>query len=514
MGRDGQAVIEPGIAQCLQVGEGRIRSALEQLALAAHDRQGGAGTEDGEAADVTEGEVLVAFKPLLGTLAPEVLVAYLDQRAGLLILRRPGIYAFPHRSYQEFLAACQLSNQPGFAAALRERLRTDPKWWREVLLLGAGRIKRGGLGNVVALLNELLPEGPGDVPDRTDLHWQLASLTGQAMVETRLAEDAMGQPASEALLRRCRQWLVDLVEGGHLPPRDRAEAGDNLGQLGDPRFDPALFYLPAHFRGQPEPFLGFVEVPAGHFVMGSRKGEKDANDRELGNPPQLEMPYRYWIGRYPVTVAQCAAFIREEGYESECYWSANGFSWRLGQYDTTVEHKRTCANGWRVAPQHCAGNPCGGTSSGVSQTARSSACAGSRPWPTPHGSTAGSRMRARFTRAMRCACRLRPSGKRRPARVTGAATRGASRTGARNAQTSMKLALGILRRLASTRLARHPRAVWTSRAMSGSGREACTGTTLIEQTMERTLRMRQYHTCCGAVPGATVGGARVVRTAS
>ena len=42
-GRDGQPLIEPGIAQALQVGEDRIRAALEQLALAAHERQGAAG---------------------------------------------------------------------------------------------------------------------------------------------------------------------------------------------------------------------------------------------------------------------------------------------------------------------------------------------------------------------------------------------------------------------------------------------------------------------------------------
>ena len=33
LGRDGKPVIEPGIAQCLNVGEERIRAALEFLAL-------------------------------------------------------------------------------------------------------------------------------------------------------------------------------------------------------------------------------------------------------------------------------------------------------------------------------------------------------------------------------------------------------------------------------------------------------------------------------------------------
>ena len=49
VGRDGQPVIEPGIAQCLQVGDDLIRRALEELALGAHQRQGGGQqAEEGE----------------------------------------------------------------------------------------------------------------------------------------------------------------------------------------------------------------------------------------------------------------------------------------------------------------------------------------------------------------------------------------------------------------------------------------------------------------------------------
>jgi Sulfatase-modifying factor enzyme 1 len=40
-----------------------------------------------------------------------VLVNYLDTRAGLLIAGRERLYAFPHRSFQEYLAACYLANR-------------------------------------------------------------------------------------------------------------------------------------------------------------------------------------------------------------------------------------------------------------------------------------------------------------------------------------------------------------------------------------------------------------------
>ena len=336
-GPDGHAVVEPGIAQCLDMGEDRIRLALEALALQTHERQRGVGGEDGVAGDVTEADVLMAFKPLLGIVPPGVLLNYLNHRAGLLIARRDRVYAFPHRSFQEYLAACQLSNELDFAGAIRERLQTDPKWWREVWLLGAGRLKRGGLGAVVGVLNELLPQGPDEGPDKSDIHWHVASLVGQAIVATRLAEKAVGQRAAETLAKRCTSWLMRLLEGGHLSPRDRAEAGDVLGQLGDPRFGPNALCLPARYGAQPESFHGFVEVRAGPFVMGSKKGDEEAWEDEFGNPPSLQLPYGYWIGRYLVTVAQFAAFVVAGGYEEESWWTKLGRRWRSGAYDSQVE---------------------------------------------------------------------------------------------------------------------------------------------------------------------------------
>ncbi len=134
-----------------------------------------------------------------------------------------------------------------------------------------------------------------------------------------------------------RRWLVRLVEGGQLAPRERAEAGDVLGQLGDPRFDADFYFLPCRYRGQPEPRHGFVEITPGPFVMGSKKGDKDAWDDEYGNPAQLTIPYRYWIGRYPVTVAQYAAFLAAGGgAEDAAWWTATGRRWRSGEWDSQV----------------------------------------------------------------------------------------------------------------------------------------------------------------------------------
>ena len=62
--------------------------------------------------------------------------------------------------------------------------------------------------------------------------------------------------------------------------------------------------------------LGFVEIPKGPFLMGSdKKTDKKAEDNEI---PQHEVILpAYWIGRYPVTVAQFRDFIEDDGYRPE-----------------------------------------------------------------------------------------------------------------------------------------------------------------------------------------------------
>jgi len=185
-------------------------------------------------------------------------------------------------------------------------------------------------------LNALLPLEPDDMDFITDVHWRSAALVGQALTELRLLDKANEQYA--AMIKRAQKWLTKCIEEGHLSPRERAEAGDVLGQLGDPRFDAQRFYLPRWYRGQPEEFMGFVKIPAGEFVMGSRQGDEEAYDNELGNPDRLTLPYDYWLARYPVTVAQYGAFVTAHGYDEERWWTKTGWQWRIGAYDSQVDN--------------------------------------------------------------------------------------------------------------------------------------------------------------------------------
>jgi len=328
---DGKPLLEPGIEKALGVGDEKIREVLEKLALETHERQRAQARRDEEPADIGQAEVLAAFAEISEEVHPGLILKYLDQRAGLLIGRRPGIYTFLHRSFQEYLAACYLAETAeDFGEALRVLVYVDAKWWREVFLLGVGK---QNLSIAAQVVNVLIPRPVEKVREPGDAAWRAAVLAGQALVDLRLVEKAGGKPHLEDLLERVRDWLAALVSGGYLSVKERAEAGDVLGRLGDIRKGVGL-------RVDGLPDIDWVEIPAGPFVMGSREDEPDTDDDEK---PQhtVELP-AYRISRYLVTNAQFQPFVEGDGYGNPEYWTAEGWAWRQGaEADMSVwdEHK-------------------------------------------------------------------------------------------------------------------------------------------------------------------------------
>jgi len=316
--------LDPGAVQVRELGEARLRALVESAALAVHRRQQEEWGRDETTADISIGEIADICEP---DIDPTAMLEYL-QDAGLMTGRAQDIYAFSHRAFQEYLAACCLTRSPDFDE-MQRLIHEDPIWWREVVLLALGAARQGHLDEAIRVLDVLLPENPQDAPEIDLTHWRIAALVGRALQDLHLVEAAGEQSRCVPLVERARRWLVRLVEEGQLDWRERAEAGDVLGWLGDPRFDTDLC-LPRYYRGAAEPFLGFVEIPAGPFVMGSQKGDKGVSENEFGNEsPQI--PYTYWIARYPVTVAQFRAFVDDGGYEEPVWWTESGWAWRNGQ---------------------------------------------------------------------------------------------------------------------------------------------------------------------------------------
>ncbi|WP_300449128.1 SUMF1/EgtB/PvdO family nonheme iron enzyme, partial [Accumulibacter sp.] len=96
----------------------------------------------------------------------------------------------------------------------------------------------------------------------------------------------------------------------------RAQAGDVLAQLGDPRFDAQRFFLPA------DEMLGYERIAADPGIMiGTRPGDRERVSRIAGyglqddeiNDTPTPTP-EFYIARYPVTVAQFRAFVEATGY--------------------------------------------------------------------------------------------------------------------------------------------------------------------------------------------------------
>jgi formylglycine-generating enzyme required for sulfatase activity len=241
-------------------------------------------------------------------------------RAGLLLERAPEVFAFPHRTFQEYLAGAHLSAQADFARQ-SARLVAEGAFWREVVLLAVGRLVylSGDTDKPLALVGELCPHRAGE----DEIAWRQAWLAGEALVEmglNRVRDSALGRDQAE----RVRHRLVDLIQQGRLSSGERAAAGRTLARLDDPRFRASAWHLPD------EPLLGFVKIPAGSFSMGTGEEEIPALTEQFGESEwykyEVEAPRHeielgtYYLARYPVTVAQFGVFVEAGGYQSPCYW--------------------------------------------------------------------------------------------------------------------------------------------------------------------------------------------------
>ena len=232
------------------------------------------------------------------------MVDLMKVRAGLLLERQPEIFTFPHRTFQEYLAGAHLAAQSNFSLLVSELARRDMALWREAILYAVGKLVyvHGDVDKPLALAAELCPQDAQD----GDTPWRLAWLAGDILQEIglkRVRDSVLGRDQ----LKRSQERLKDLLEGGKLAPRERVRAGNTLSQLGDPRFDPEHWHLPTSTALSP---LGFIHIPAGKFIMGSKDSRYDDEKPQH----ELNLP-DYWLAKYPVTVAQYRAFVDASGYK-------------------------------------------------------------------------------------------------------------------------------------------------------------------------------------------------------
>jgi formylglycine-generating enzyme required for sulfatase activity len=309
----------PGLRQLLagvKRAETDLKIRLSQLAYDAHSQLPVADPQD--TADIAESELCKVLSKLS---SPESLdwamqvINVIKLRAGLLLERASAVYVFPHRTFQEYLAGAHLSIQPDFATRAAG-LAAGGARWREVIVLAVGRLVyvSQDTARPLMLVAELCPQRL----EETEAAWRQAWLAGDVLLDmglNRVQDTELGRE----VLGRVSGRLADLLRAGALSAVERAAAGNTLSKLGDPRFRCDAWHLPD------EPLLGFVEIPQGTFLMGSDKTvDPEASDAEMPQH-QLTLP-GYYVGRYPVTVAQFRAFVEASGHQPTAKESMQGLA--------------------------------------------------------------------------------------------------------------------------------------------------------------------------------------------
>ena len=294
-----------------------LKRTLWWLAFEAHRQQrAGKGSKDEDTAADIDGAQL---KQALARLHPQgnldwaqQMIQALEQQAGLLVERAPGRHAFPHRTFQEYLAGAYLSTQADFVRRTA-RLVQETAFWREVVLLAVRRLVYliGDVDKPLSLVGELCPGASFD----NHVAWQKAWLAGDILVEmglNRVRDTALGRDLAE----RVRHRLADLLWLGRLRPAERAAAGRSLARLGDPR--PGVGLLPSEPRQEKSkiPDLLWCYVPPGPFLTDSltaNQGVEQHHDERF--------VAGFVISGYPITNTQFTAFVEAGGYHERRHWA-------------------------------------------------------------------------------------------------------------------------------------------------------------------------------------------------
>lgn len=245
---------------------------------------------------------------------------YLVERAALLHRSDQEEYRFAHQTLQEFCAGRYLALQPDAAGQLLHQRRA-PRW-REPILLGIGFVQRHNPYLVDRVLNDLVDRYDGE-SEKPDADWQHDLLLAAEIGADRDWGDLHLRGVNTAQLkRRLREGLVAVLAGQALAVDERITAGRWLGGLEDPRMpvtpDAWRAATRQHSEGSGAPDSYWCYVLPGVYRVGGWQRRLHA--------ASLELP-AFWIARFPVTVAQFAAFRTANGYANPVWWTPHGWQW-------------------------------------------------------------------------------------------------------------------------------------------------------------------------------------------
>jgi formylglycine-generating enzyme required for sulfatase activity len=199
-------------------------------------------------------------------------LAVAHQRSGLFVEAQPGLFAFSHQNFREYLAATALIERLDAEMAQSVLTHAEDPWWEEVILLAAAH------PNLSSRRREFLLEHMREAE-----HLVLAG---------RCAVDA-GARLPAPFRRQLQDELYGRMTDAGLSPKERFAAGEVLDELG---------WLPPDLNA-------WVRCPG---------CAEDGGD--------------LMVMKYPLTNAQYERFIQVGGYENPAYWGgeeSEGWRWRV-----------------------------------------------------------------------------------------------------------------------------------------------------------------------------------------
>ncbi|NOK59881.1 MAG: hypothetical protein GFH27_549291n73 [Chloroflexi bacterium AL-W] len=319
-----------------------LRDVLHELAFHAHNQP-----QDNDGRGMIAGEKLnweiTKFFKGLGCANPveklDIFREVLETDAGLLQTPNHNCYAFPHRTFQEYLAACYLAeqadaNEPDMCTLAYERWSDAPGQWRETLLLMIAQLRKiqpqKVYYNGLPWLKQLIEPQLHGQRKPTQQHQRDILLATLSYNETGIRE-TLGVKSKESQQTFEKKLRKSICQVLHKPCQDigladRIAMAQILGQLGDPRFPTTLKeWRRETFRttfGKPKVYWCYI--PAGTYRI-----DGWAEDEEEDTPAaDITLP-KYWIARFPITVAQFRPFV-EVGYSDEAqrWWTPQGWQWK------------------------------------------------------------------------------------------------------------------------------------------------------------------------------------------
>ncbi len=279
-----------------------LKTRLAEVAFTVHTQAGSAAAGDEhKVADIGETYLCEQLSRLnkkdLGW--GQRLLEILKERAGLLIERAPGQFAFPHRTFQEYLAGVHLAAQLDFSDQAMGWGGRDVVW-RPMVLFAVEHLVyvQSRPLDALNLISKLCPK---DIPLSAE-DWRFVWLAGEALASLG-RERAEDSEWGLDLSRRVRWRLAALLIEGRLSAVERAAAGRVLAQLGDPR---ARVGTIVREDGLTLPDIAWGKtVPKGVYRFGNKK---------------FEISEAYQLSRYPVTYAQFECFVKADDFADPRWW--------------------------------------------------------------------------------------------------------------------------------------------------------------------------------------------------